>query len=279
MQNYSKLFDQSTRLTVRLSMIILIRPLCISFKFKFKITFNQRVLWRRSSASWEIISSTSFQESAQKCESPSLFRQAVISEERNSIKEKSLPFPRDRYWRIENTYFSPVDRTASLVATRWLQWQCRWYIVTSARRYLESRERHGRRRLFSPSVWTRDVRHCRRLTDADHYFLIHFYTYATTRRNLSRLHHHRHLWTLFHESLEKSFRFHPRKIVRRSTFRIVSPVPTFSAFIRWTRSNAPTNPIKVCPLLILINCGYNHLSTLMVIFGITHARSIEQYFV
>lgn len=45
-----------------------------------------------------------------------------------------------------------------------------------------------------------------------------------------------------------------RKIVWQSTFHIAVPL-TFSAFIRWTRSNAPTSPIKVCPLLILINCG------------------------
>jgi len=95
-----------------------------------------------------------------------------------------------------------------------------------------------------------------------------FYTYAT-RRNLSRFHHI--IYEPFHESREKSFRFHPHKIVlaKYISNRIAVP-PIFSAFIQWTLSNAPTSSIKVCLLLILINCGCNHLSTLiMVIPSIT----------
>lgn len=87
-----------------------------------------------------------------------------------------------------------------------------------------------------------------------------------------------------------AFTNHSRKIVTSAPWHPPSPscllrkvytcnriVSSVSAFIRWTRSNAPTSPIKVCPLLI--NCGCDHLSTLMVISGITGARFIKQYFI
>lgn len=97
---------------------------------------------------------------------------------------------------------------------------------------------------------------------------------------------YRVIYPRFHKSLQKNCRFRPLAspslspassclLSKAYTWNCI--VSSVSAFIRRTRSNAPTSPIKVCPLLI--NCGCDHLSTLMVISGITGARFIKQYFI